>query len=202
MSGARKPAKTPRRAAARSPRSTRTVLFDSPWVRLVSKRLPLRPRAPREDYFVVETDDWAAICPRTADGRFVMVEQYRPALDRRLLEFPAGRIDPGETAAASIQRELAEEAGQRVVRLVTLGSYFADTGRLSNQAHLFFADVAPIPDWTPEPGLDAQSFAADEIDRMVADQRLGLHHVGLWQLVKAAGLVGRPASAPRVMPPR
>ena len=166
-------------------------------MRLVGKRVALAPGAAPEDYFVVESDDWAMICPRTADGRFIMVEQYRPALDARLVEFPAGRIDPGETAAASVRRELIEETGHRVVRLTTLGGFFADTGRLNNRAHLFFAEVAPVRDWTPEPGVDAAAYTADEIDRMVAGRRLGLHHVALWQFVTAAGLDRRTGRTPR-----
>jgi ADP-ribose pyrophosphatase len=161
-------------------------------MRVVARPVVLRPDAPAEDYFVVESNDWAMICPRLPDGRFVMVEQYRPALERRLLEFPAGRIDAGETAEASIRRELAEEAGQRVVRLVALGGYYADTGRLGNQAHLFFADVAPIADWTPEPGLDVVLLSAEAIDAMIAERRLcALHHVGLWLLIKTMGLIAR-----------
>jgi ADP-ribose pyrophosphatase len=154
-------------------------------MRVVSKRVALQPGAGPEDYFVVEVGDWALVCPRTADGRFVMVEQYRPAVGRSMLEFPSGRIDPGETATQSIRRELLEETGHRAVRLVSLGSYFADTGRLSNRGHLFFADVEPISAWTPEPGLDARTVPADEIDRMAATGRIGLHQVGLWLLVKA-----------------
>lgn len=165
------------------------VVFENAWLRVVSKPVALSPDAGLEDYFVVEARDWAAICPRTVDGRFVLVEQYRPAVERQVLEFPAGTIDPGESPAAAIRRELIEEAGHSVTRLVPLGSYFTDTGRLNNRAHLFYGDVAAVADWTPEPGLVAARFTAAEIDRLVADGRIAtLHHVGLWLLVKAAGL--------------
>jgi ADP-ribose pyrophosphatase len=165
-------------------------MLDTPWMRVVSKRV-VRPGAPSEDYLVVDTGDWAVICPRTADGRFVMVEQFRPAVEHRLLEFPAGRIDPGETAAVSIRRELREETGYNARRLMPLGSYFGDTGRLSNRAHLFYGEVEVAERWTPEPDLTVKRFTAGEIDRMVTDGGIaGLHHVALWLVVKAAGLGG------------
>jgi ADP-ribose pyrophosphatase len=168
---------------------SRKVVFDNAWLRLVSKPMGPGPDAPAGDYFVVETADWAAICPRTVDGRFVLVEQYRPAVERVLLEFPAGRIDPGETPAAAIQRELIEETGHRASRLVPLGCYFTDTGRLDNRFHLFFGDAEPVPDWTPEPGVVAASFSGAEIDRLIAEGRIAtFHHIGFWLLVKAAGL--------------
>ena len=45
------------------------------------------------------------------DGRVVMERQYRYPLGGDLLELPAGKIDPGEDALATAQRELLEETG-------------------------------------------------------------------------------------------
>lgn len=47
-----------------------------------------------------------------ADGRILLVTQYRHPVRRRLAELPAGLLDvDGEPALAAAQRELAEEAG-------------------------------------------------------------------------------------------
>lgn len=171
----------------------RRVVFETPWMRVTSKPVVFRPGAPAEDYFVVEVGDWSVICPRLPDGRFVLVEQFRPAIDQRLLEFPAGEIDHGETPAASIERELLEETGYRTTRLVPLGSYFADTGRQNNRAHLFYGELEAVPSSAPEPGLAVEYLTAEDIDRRVADGRLGgLHHVALWLLVKARLAAGPP----------
>jgi ADP-ribose pyrophosphatase len=161
-------------------------VLETPWIRVVSKPI-VRPSDQRtEPYYVVEAGDWSMICPRRADGRFVMIEQFRPAVGCTVLEFPAGGIDPGETAETSIARELIEETGYRAVRLVPLGAYFADTGRLNNRTHLFFGDVEAAAGATPEPGLTVRDFTAADIDRMVQDGRLAaLHHVGLWLMVRA-----------------
>lgn len=43
--------------------------------------------------------------------RILLVRQFRPPAGCRLLEFPAGLIDPGEGAAESAVRELYEETG-------------------------------------------------------------------------------------------
>ncbi len=47
------------------------------------------------------------------DGRVVLERQYRYPLQRALLEFPAGKIDPGEDTFACARRELREETGYR-----------------------------------------------------------------------------------------
>lgn len=56
----------------------------------------------------------AAVVPVTAEGKILMVRQYRNALDRETLEVPAGGLngaeEPTSTAAA---RELEEETGYR-----------------------------------------------------------------------------------------
>ena len=51
------------------------------------------------------------IVPVLPDGRLVVERQYRYPLDRVFIEFPAGKLDPGETDLATAQRELIEEAG-------------------------------------------------------------------------------------------
>jgi ADP-ribose pyrophosphatase len=53
------------------------------------------------------------IVPITDDGRLVLERQHRYPLDRLLLEFPAGKLDPQETSLHCAQRELREETGFR-----------------------------------------------------------------------------------------
>lgn len=53
------------------------------------------------------------IIPMHEDGRVVVERQYRYPLHRAMIEFPAGKLDPGETVLACAQRELAEETGYR-----------------------------------------------------------------------------------------
>ena len=45
------------------------------------------------------------------DDEILLVRQFRPPAGRLMLEFPAGLIDPGETAEQTAVRELYEETG-------------------------------------------------------------------------------------------
>jgi ADP-ribose pyrophosphatase len=65
------------------------------------------------------------IVPLTDDGRLVVERQHRYPLDRVLLEFPAGKLDPDETTQMCAQRELLEETGYRATE-------WAYAGRMHN----------------------------------------------------------------------
>jgi ADP-ribose pyrophosphatase len=59
--------------------------------------------------------------PVLADGRLVVVRQFRYPIGLVLLEVPAGKLDPGESALATAERELKEEAGYRAARWTWFG---------------------------------------------------------------------------------
>ena len=63
----------------------------------------------------IHHDGAAAVLPVTAEGKILMVRQYRNALDRFTLEIPAGKVDsPDEPRRLCAFRELEEETGYRV----------------------------------------------------------------------------------------
>ncbi len=61
------------------------------------------------------------ILPVLDDGRLVMIEQYRHPVKKIFLEFPAGKIDQGETSLQAAHRELKEEVGaeSKNIKLMT-----------------------------------------------------------------------------------
>ena len=88
-------------------------------------RLPDGQQATRE--FVVHPGA-ALVVPVLADGRLVLERQFRYPLRRVMLEFPAGKIDAGESTLACARRELEEEAGYAAVTWKKLGTIHPEIG--------------------------------------------------------------------------
>jgi 8-oxo-dGTP pyrophosphatase MutT (NUDIX family) len=55
----------------------------------------------------------AIIATLEPSGRYILIQQFRPPTNGMTLEFPAGLIDPGESAASTAIRELKEETGYK-----------------------------------------------------------------------------------------
>lgn len=88
-------------------------------------RLPDGGEATRE--FVVHPGA-VLVVPVLDDGRLVLERQYRYPVRRVMLEFPAGKIDAGETPLATAQRELVEEAGYTALKWKKLGTIHPEIG--------------------------------------------------------------------------
>lgn len=77
-------------------------------VRRDTVRLPDGSHATRE--YVIHPGA-VMIVAQQADGRLVLERQYRYPVQRVMIEFPAGKLDPGEGSLVCAQRELLEETG-------------------------------------------------------------------------------------------
>jgi ADP-ribose pyrophosphatase len=80
-----------------------------------------------------------AVIPLLDDGRIVLVRQYRYPVGKVLLEFPAGKLDAGESVLACGQRELLEETGYRASEWAYAGAIHNAAAYSSESIHLWFA---------------------------------------------------------------
>lgn len=75
----------------------------------------------------------------------LLVRQYRSAVDRELLEIPAGKRDvDGEEPVVTAARELEEEVGMRARRMEKLCEFYNSPGFCDERSHVFLAlDLTP-----------------------------------------------------------
>jgi ADP-ribose pyrophosphatase len=99
-------------------------------------RLPDGGEATRE--FVVHPGA-ALVVPVLPDGQLVLARQFRYPIRRVVLEFPAGKIDAGETPLATAKRELIEEVGYAATSWRPLGTIHLVVGYSTEAIELFEA---------------------------------------------------------------
>ncbi|MDQ3757013.1 MAG: NUDIX hydrolase [Actinomycetota bacterium] len=89
---------------------------------------------------VVHHPGAVSVVPLRDDGRVVLVRQYRAAVDRHLLEIPAGKRDvDGEPPEDTARRELVEEVGLEAERLELLAEFFNSPGFCDEHSYVFLA---------------------------------------------------------------
>lgn len=117
---------------------SRERIFDGDYLRVERRivRLPSGRDAARE---IVMPRDAVGVLPLHRDGTVYLVRQYRPAVERTLVEAPAGVVDPGETREEAVRRELLEEVGMRPARVRHLLDYFHAEGYSTGLLHLYLA---------------------------------------------------------------
>lgn len=82
------------------------------------------------------------VLARTPRGTFLLVRQYRKAVEEHVLEIVAGMREPGEDAAVTGRRELTEETGYTAISMTSLGRSYASPGYTDEIVHLFFAETS------------------------------------------------------------
>ena len=96
------------------------------------------------------------LMPIEADGRVVIIKQFRAPLDRTTWEFPAGRVDPGESPEDAARRECEEEIGRVPHALERIRALYPAPGFCDEQLIFFRArDLrAPAADSPHRPDED------------------------------------------------
>ena len=100
----------------------------------------------------------------------ILARQFRHAVDRFLLEIPAGGIDPGEEPIDSVRRELQEEIGYFPRKIDKLGGFYSIPGYGTEYLHCFLAtDLVPsrlMAEDTDD--IELVRISLEEIPRLIA----------------------------------
>jgi ADP-ribose pyrophosphatase len=114
------------------------TLFEGDFLRVRrdTVRLPNGGTATRE--YVVHPGA-VVVIPLLDDGRVLVERQFRYPVRQVMLEFPAGKLDPGEDPLACGQRELLEETGYSGGEWAHAGALHLAIAYSTEIIHIFFA---------------------------------------------------------------
>src|SRR2546429_6779357 len=99
----------------------------------------LLPNGHRAVLEVVHHPGGAAAVALDESGRVCLLRQYRYVAGGWLWELPAGKLEPGEPALLTAQRELSEEAGVSAREWLGLGTCPSSPGGFTETLHPFLA---------------------------------------------------------------
>ena len=88
---------------------------------------------------IVEHPGAVVIVAVDDQDRVAMVRQYRAAVQRELLELPAGTREPNESAEVCARRELREETGLAAKRWAPLIGFYSAPGFCTEYLSVFIA---------------------------------------------------------------
>jgi ADP-ribose pyrophosphatase len=114
------------------------------------------------------------IVPWLDDQRLVLIRNERVAAGQRLLELPAGTLEPGEAPQAAAGRELAEETGYRPGRVTPIGEFYTTPGFCDELIRVFEAtELDPVgQDLDPGEQIEVEVVALAEALAMIDDGRI------------------------------
>jgi ADP-ribose pyrophosphatase len=94
---------------------------------------------------VVKHPGGVVAIPLLEDGRLLLIRQFRYPLQKYILEFPAGKLDSGQSPLDTILRELEEETGYRAATMTYQFSFHTSPGFCDEIIHLFLASgLTPV----------------------------------------------------------
>jgi ADP-ribose pyrophosphatase len=132
---------------------------------------PSGVRATRE---VITHPGSVVVLPVLADGRILLIQQYRHATRQYLWELVAGRMDPGESPKAAAARELIEETGYRAKRFRIFLDIFPTPGFLEERMFILLAEGLTAGEAEPEEDekIISRSHDRKQLEEMIRGGKL------------------------------
>jgi len=147
------------------------------WVFSIGRAELVDPNGDPFERFIIHHPGAVTIIAVDPNHRVTLVRQYRAAVDRMVLEAPAGTRDvDGEAVEDTARRELAEEAGLEAASMELLMDTFNTPGISDQHTSIFLATglspCAARPSGVEEGFMTIETIALDDVEALVADGTL------------------------------
>jgi len=134
------------------------------------------PRTGEEhDFYLLYSSDWVNIIPLTADGRVILVKQFRVGTKDFSLEIPGGMLDEGDSPAGAAVRELLEETGYGGEEPLLLGWVHPNPALHTNRCYTYLIKnvsyrTSPRQDSTED--IEVLSVPLTDIPQLIREEKI------------------------------
>lgn len=135
-------------------------------LRVDTVELPDKKYSKRE---IVEHPGAVAIIAVNEKNELIIIRQYRKAVDRVLLEIPAGKLELNEEPIESAKRELKEETGYIADKIEYVMEFYTSPGFSNEKIYLFLAQGLTEGEQELEIGeyIDVEKYSLEELMKMI-----------------------------------
>ena len=112
-----------------------------------------------------------AIIPMVSSQQVCLIRSHRIAVNKTLIELPAGTLEPGEPPLQTAKRELQEETGYVASQWRELPGFYMSPGILNERMHLFVAEGLTEGASAREPGEAIENMVVSWSDAVAMAER-------------------------------
>jgi 8-oxo-dGTP pyrophosphatase MutT (NUDIX family) len=146
------------------------IIFKNPWLYL-QKDTVITPTGEEGEYTLLVAKPFIIVMPVTAEGKILMIKQYRYPIAQQVIEFPSGGVD-GTNLLKDAKRELQEETGYISDDWTDMGEIHELVSISRQPGQIFLArnckDTGQHK--MTEEGIEkVQGFTIDEVQGMIQD---------------------------------
>lgn len=125
-------------------------------------------------YQLVEKRDTALLIPINSNNEVIFVKEYFYAIDEVQLGLPKGRVEEGDDALKTANKELQEEVGYKAHKLDFLGTYTMAPGYYTQKTHMYLArdlEVSKL-EGDEEEKLEVFRYPFDKFEELIEQKKL------------------------------
>lgn len=114
------------------------IFKQTPWTTFVQNEFEM-PNGKRGTYYFVKSNGSSMVVPVTAEGKIVLIRQYRYLIDAESVEFPGGGVKEGQSFEETARVELKEETGYAAEKFEYVGEFVPWNGVTDEKCKVFVA---------------------------------------------------------------
>ncbi|MBR4597721.1 MAG: NUDIX hydrolase [Opitutales bacterium] len=129
------------------------------------------------DFYICRSNNWVQTAAITAEGKIVLVNQFRFGVKKCSWEFSGGIIEDGEDVLKAALRELEEETGYVAESAELLAEFSPNPAIQNNKAFVVLAKNCrklKAQNWDENEEIQTIEAAPEELDKMVSSGQI--HH--------------------------